>query len=45
MHMTLGLMSALNKAQSGSVAKNTASIKHKNKDIVPAKHGIDPSKV
>lgn len=45
MHMTLGLISALNKAQSGSVVKNTAPIKLKNKDIALVKHGIDPDKV
>ncbi|MDP2103760.1 MAG: LysM domain-containing protein [Candidatus Gracilibacteria bacterium] len=51
MHMTLSLMSALNKAQSGLVAKNTAPIKLENRDTTPVKHGIihtygiDPKKV
>lgn len=45
MRVTLGLMSALSKAQSGFVTKDTAPVEQGNKDIISVKHRIDHKKV
>jgi len=45
MDTILRLVSAFNKPQAGAALRDKSPIKHKNRDIAPVKHGIDPSKV